>query len=246
MSVLLWIIAATMIDGLVSLVGAATLVLKKETLDKLLMVLVAFSTGALLGGAFFHLMPEALEAMEPSAAFRYLLAGFSIFFLIEKLLHWHHCHEEHCEVHAFTSLILFGDGIHNFIDGLVMAASFLVSIRFGIVTTLLILGHELPQELGDFGVLVHGGFSTRKALAFNFLSQMTAVAGGVAGFLFSGAAGFTALLLPFAAGGFVYIAASDLVPELHKEKRLAKSMLYFAFFLIGIGFMLGIKLLFGG
>jgi zinc and cadmium transporter len=246
MSVLLWIIAATMVDGLVSLVGAVTLVLKKETLNKLLMVLVAFSTGALLGGAFFHLMPEALEAMKPPVAFGYLLAGFILFFLIEKLLHWHHCHEEHCEVHTFTYLILFGDGIHNFIDGLVIAASFLVGIRFGIVTTLLILGHELPQELGDFGVLVHGGFSARKALAFNFLSQMTAVAGGVAGFLISGAAGFTSLLLPFAAGGFVYIAASDLVPELHKEKRLGKSMLYFAFFLIGIGFMLGIKLLFGG
>jgi zinc and cadmium transporter len=246
MSVLLWIIAATMVDGLVSLVGAVTLVLKKETLNKLLMVLVAFSTGALLGGAFFHLMPEALEAMKPPVAFGYLLAGFILFFLIEKLLHWHHCHEEHCEVHAFTYLILFGDGIHNFIDGLVIAASFLVGIRFGIVTTLLILGHELPQELGDFGVLLHGGFSARKALAFNFLSQMTAVAGGVAGFLISGAAGFTSLLLPFAAGGFVYIAASDLVPELHKEKRLGKSMLYFAFFLIGIGFMLGIKLLFGG
>jgi len=246
MSVLLWIIAATMVDGLVSLVGAVTLVLKKETLNKLLMVLVAFSTGALLGGAFFHLMPEALEAMEAPAAFRYLLLGFILFFLIEKLLHWHHCHEEHCEVHAFTYLILFGDGIHNFIDGLVIAASFLVSIPFGIVTTLLILGHELPQELGDFGVLLHGGFSARKALAFNFLSQMTAVAGGIAGFLISGAAGFTSLLLPFAAGGFVYIAASDLVPELHKEKRLGKSMLYFAFFLIGIGFMLGIKLLFGG
>jgi zinc and cadmium transporter len=149
-------------------------------------------------------------------------------------------------VHAFTYLILFGDGIHNFIDGLVIAASFLVGIPFGIVTTLLILGHEVPQELGDFGVLLHGGFSKRKALGFNLLSQMTAVAGGIAGFLFSGVAGFTSLLLPFAAGGFVYIAASDLVPELHKEKRLAKSMLYFAFFLIGIGFMLGIKLLFGG
>jgi len=246
MTVLLWIIAATMVDGLVSMVGAVTLVLKKETLNKLLMVLVAFSTGTLLGGAFFHLMPEALEAMKPSVAFNYLLAGFILFFLIEKLLHWHHCHEEHCEVHAFTYLILFGDGIHNFIDGLVIAASFLVSIPFGIVTTLLILGHELPQELGDFGVLLHGGFSARKALAFNFLSQMTAVAGGIAGFLISGAAGFTSLLLPFAAGGFVYIAASDLVPELHKEKRLGKSMFYFAFFLIGIGFMLGVKLLFGG
>jgi len=246
MSVLLWIIAATMIDGLVALVGAVTLVLKKNTLDKLLMVLVAFSTGALLGGAFLHLMPEALEAMKTSVAFSYLLAGFIIFFLIEKLLHWHHCHEEHCEVHAFTYLILFGDGIHNFIDGLIIAASFLVGIPFGIVTTLLIIGHEVPQELGDFGVLLYGGFSKGKALGFNLLSQMTAVAGGVAGFLLSGVAGFTAPLLPFAAGGFVYIAASDLVPELHKEKRLAKSLFYFAFFLIGIGFMLGIKLLFGG
>ncbi|MBM3304173.1 MAG: ZIP family metal transporter [Candidatus Aenigmarchaeota archaeon] len=243
---LLWILAATILDGLIALVGAATLLLKKDVLGKLLMVLVAFSTGALLGGAFLHLMPEAIEAMEASAAFSYLLAGFVIFFLIEKFLHWHHCHEGHCDVHAFTYLILFGDGIHNFIDGLVIAASFLVGIPFGIVTTLLIIGHELPQELGDFGVMVYGGFSRKKALCFNLLSQMTAVAGGAAGFMLSGAAGFAELLLPFAAGGFVYIAASDLIPELHKEKRMARSMLYFGFFLVGIGFMLGIKLAFGG
>jgi len=246
LDVLLWILAATIIDGLIALVGAAALVLKKDMLGKLLMVLVAFSTGALLGGAFLHLMPEAIEAMEATTAFSYLLVGFIIFFLIEKFLHWHHCHEGKCEVHAFTHLIIIGDGIHNFIDGLVIAASFFVSIPFGIVTTLLIIGHELPQELGDFGVLVYGGFSPKKALLFNLASQLTAVAGGVAGFLLSGAAGFTELLLPFAAGGFMYIAASDLIPELHKEKRLAKSMLYFAFFLIGIGFMLGIKLVFGG
>ncbi len=246
MSVLLWILAATIIDGLIALVGAAALLLKKETLGKILMVLVAFSTGALLGGAFLHLMPESIEAMEAGTAFSYLLVGFAIFFLIEKFLHWHHCHEGECDVHSFTYLILVGDGIHNFIDGLVIAASFLVSVPFGLVTTLLIIGHEIPQELGDFGVLVYGGFSEKKALFFNLVSQLTAVAGGAVGFLLSGAAGVTELLLPFAAGGFVYIAASDLIPELHKEKNLSKSMTYFLFFLVGIGFMLGVKLAVGG
>lgn len=246
MSVLLWILAATIIDGLLGLVGVFSLFMKDKTLGKIILVLVAFSAGALLGGAFLHLMPEAIEAMEVSAAFSYLLVGFIIFFLIEKLLHWHHCHEGHCDMHAFTYLILFGDGIHNFIDGLVIAASFFVSIPFGIVTTLLIIGHELPQELGDFGVLLYGGFSRRKALLFNLASQLTAVAGGIAGFMLSGAAGFTELLLPFAAGGFVYIAASDLIPELHKENNLKKSMLSFAFFVVGVLFMLGTKIALGG
>ncbi len=246
MSVLLWILAATIIDGLIALVGAAALLLKKETLGKLLMVLVAFSTGTLLGGAFLHLMPEAIEAVEVNTAFGYLLVGFVIFFLVEKFLHWHHCHEGECSVHAFTHLIIIGDGIHNFIDGLVIAASFLVGIPFGIVTTLLIIGHEIPQELGDFGVLVYGGFSEKKALLFNLLSQLTAVTGGIAGFLLAGAAGFTELLLPFAAGGFVYIAASDLIPELHKENNLKKSMISFAFFVIGVLFMLGTKIALGG
>jgi len=243
--VLLWILLVTIIDGLVAFMGAFSLFMKEKTIQKILFVLVAFSAGALLGGAFLHLLAESLESLATTNAFLYLITGFSVFFLMEKFLYWHHCHEGRCEVHPYTSLILLGDGLHNFIDGLVIAASFLVNPGFGLVTSIAIISHEIPQELGDFGVLVYGGMQKGRALCFNFISQLTAVAGGVVGFLIAGAWNFT-LLLPFAAGGFIYIAASDLIPELHKETSMAKSMIAFAFFLIGIMFMLGIKLVFGG
>jgi zinc and cadmium transporter len=241
MDILLWILLATVIDGIVALVGVFSLFMKDKTLEKILLILVAFSAGALLSGGLLHLLAESIEHMEINSAFTILLFGFSLFFLIERFLHWHHCHKEKCDVHTFTYLILFGDGVHNFIDGLVIAASFLVGIPFGIVTTLLIIGHEIPQELGDFGTLVYGGFGKIKALLFNFVSQLTCIIGGFIGYFVSGISEFSIFLLPFAAGGFLYIAASDLIPELHKETKLSKSLLSFLFFLIGIGFMVFIK-----
>ncbi len=243
---LLFIIIATVIDGFVALIGVLTLWLRDRLLRKILIMLVAFSAGALLSGAFFHLIVESLEEMGSIAVFAYVMTGFVAFFLIEKFLHWHHCHEGKCDVHPYTQLILIGDGIHNFIDGLVIAASFIVSIPFGLITTLIIISHEIPQELGDFGVLVYGGLKKGRALLFNFLSQLTCVAGGIAGFFLLQTPESVAFLLPFAAGGFIYIASSDLIPELHKEKNLKKSMLSFAFFIIGVAFLLGIKLLAGG
>ncbi|MCK5017043.1 MAG: ZIP family metal transporter [Candidatus Peribacteraceae bacterium] len=243
---LVFIIAATIINGLVGLIGAITLWLKDEHLDKIIMILVAFSAGALLSGALFHMLAESLEMMEPITAFSYLLVGFISFFLIERFLHWHHCHRGKCDVHPFSQLILIGDGIHNFIDGLVIAASFIVGIPFGILTTIIIIGHEIPQELGDYAVLIYGGYKKTRALALNFLVQLTSVVGGIVGFFFLYTPESVAFLLPFAAGGFIYIASSDLIPELHKEKSMKKSMFSFAFFLIGILFLLGIKLVFGG
>jgi len=190
-------------------------------------------------------LPESLESLDAMKVFGFVLMGFVLFFLIEKFLHWHHCHKAECKVHPFTYLILIGDGVHNFFDGLIIAASFFVSVPFGIVTTLLILGHELPQELGDFGVLVYGGFSKKKALIYNFLSQLTAIIGGVVGyFLSTSIENIVPYILPFAAGGFLYIAASDLVPELHKEPELKKSLTSFGFFIVGILFMLLIKFIF--
>jgi zinc and cadmium transporter len=242
MEILLWIILMTVIDGLIALVGSLFLGFSKERLKRFLFILVAFSAGALLSGAFFHMMSESLEVLTPDTAFTYLLVGFILFFLIERFLHWHHCHDQDCKVHPVSYLILFGDGIHNFIDGLVIASSFLISIPFGIVTSLIILGHELPQEMGDFAVLLHGGMKYKKALVFNFLSQMTAVVGGVVGYFLT--ASFSTLLLPFAAGGFLYISASDLIPEFHKEDDLRKTAVAFIAFLIGIVFLLSIKILF--
>ncbi len=246
MSVLVWIILATVVNGLAAFVGIFSLLIKEKFLKKILLLLVAFSAGGLLSGGFLHLLAESLEMLEAEVAFLITLSGFSLFFIIERFLHWHHCHDDSCKVHSFTYMILIGDGIHNFIDGLIIAASFIISIPFGVMTTILILGHEIPQELGDFGALVHGGFEKKKALLFNFGSQLTAVAGGILGFFLGGEAWFTPILLPFAAGGFFYIAASDLIPELHKESDIKKSMLYFIFFLLGITFMVTTKYLLGG
>jgi zinc and cadmium transporter len=246
MSTLLLIILATVINGFVAFVGAFSLFLREKMLKRILLVLVAFSAGALLSGGMLHLLAESIEMIGADSSFIICLFGFSLFFIIERFLHWHHCHEGECDVHSFTYMILLGDGVHNFIDGLVIAASFFVSVPFGVLTTILIIGHEIPQELGDFGALVHGGFEKKKALLFNFGSQLTAVLGGLVGFMLGGQAWFTPFLLPFAAGGFFYIAASDLVPELHKESNIRKSFVYFLFFLLGIGFMISIKILAGG
>ena len=235
---LIWIIASTLIISLLSLAGVFTLALKEKVLKHILLLLVGFSVGALAGGAFLHLLPESLEQLPPGVTFIYALLGFSLFFLMERIFYWRHCHEGKCDIHAFTYLNLFGDGLHNFIDGLVIAASFIVSIPLGIATSIAVASHEIPQEIGDFGVLVYGGFSKYKALLFNLLSALTAILGGVIGFYLSSAvSGLAPVLLPITAGGFIYIAASDLIPELHKEKDNRKANLAFVLFLLGILFM---------
>ncbi len=242
MNTLAWILLATIVNSLISLVGVFTLALSKERVNRIIFALVGFSAGAMLSGAFFHMIAESIEMLgDTTQIFAFVFVGFIAFFVIERGLHWHHCHDGNCP-RQITYLILVGDGLHNFIDGLVIAASFLVGTSFGIVTTILILGHELPQEIGDFGVLLHGGFGRRKALLYNFFSQTTSIVGGIIGFFFSEAIGISQILLPFAAGGFIYIAASDLVPEFHREGNLKKTAGYFVFFLLGIGFMLGLKL----
>ena len=241
MEILLWIIAATFLDGVVALIGALTLVFSDKTMKKLIFPLVAFSSGALLSGAFFHMTAESLEHLSSNYTFGLLLVGFSTFYLLERILRWHHCHEEKCEVHSFTYMILFGDAIHNFIDGLVIGASFLISVPFGVITTLLIIIHEIPQELGDFGVLVYGGFKPTSALLWNFVSQLTCVLGGVSVFFLSGLTSLKFYLLPLAAGGFIYIAASDLIPELHKENNIGRSIIAFALFAFGVGLIVLFK-----
>lgn len=249
MNELYWILVATFVVSSISFIGASTLAMSEKFLKKILIVLVGFSAGALLGGAFLHLLPEAIANVQPNAVmniFLTVLVGFVMFFAMEKLL-WRHCHERVCPIHTFVYLNLFGDGVHNFIDGLVMAGSFMVSVPLGLTTTLAIAAHEIPQELGDFGVLVYGGLKPRKALALNFATALTAVAGGVTGYYLSPYFGGAMIfLLPFAAGGFLYIAASDLVPELHKEKSTVRTVVSFASFLVGIILMWVMKLMFGG
>ncbi|MCU0641050.1 MAG: ZIP family metal transporter [Candidatus Margulisbacteria bacterium] len=235
---LLWIIGSTVFISLLSLAGVIALALKEKVLQQILLLLVGFSAGTLAGGAFLHLLPESLEKLPGGETFVYALVGFSLFFLLERILYWRHCHEGHCDIHAFSYLNLFGDGLHNFIDGLVIAGSFLGGIPLGIATTIAVVSHEVPQEIGDFAVLIYGGFSKGRALAYNLLSAAMAVAGGVIGyFLATNIAGFSAPILPITAGGFIYIAASDLIPELHKEKDARKSNLAFGLFILGLLFM---------
>lgn len=224
--------------SIISLIGIFTLTVRDEYLSKILLGLVGFSAGALMGGAFLHLVPEALERAGSTTVFSYVILGFILFFLLERLLYWRHCHDGQCDVHVFTYLNLIGDGVHNFVDGLAIAASFVADIQLGIVATLAVISHEIPQELGDFGVLVYGGFSKTKALLYNLLSALTAILGALIGYFVSSyVENFTVLLVPLAAGGFIYISGSDLIPEIHKELEIRKSILSFGFFLAGVLFM---------
>jgi len=237
--VLFWILASTLLVSLVSLVGILTLSLKDKLLHNVLFCLVGFSAGALIGSAFLHILPECLENSKSTTVFYYLILGIVLFFLMERYLHWRHCHEgASCKTHAFTYLNLIGDGFHNFFDGMIIAASFLVSFKLGFVTTLAIILHEIPHELGNFAVLVYGGFTKKKALFFNFITALMAMVGAIAGYLINDLSkNFSSFILPLTAGGFIYIATSDLIPELHKENDLKRATAAFFAFLSGIAFM---------
>lgn len=244
METLLWILISTFFISLFAFIGIFTLALKQKFLNKIVLFLVSLSAGVLMGGAFLHLLPEAVELKEGLDVSIFLLIGFILFFLIEKILHWRHCHKGDCHVHTFTYMNLIGDSIHNFLDGLIMATSFVVSIPLGLTTTLAIALHEIPQEIGDFGVLIYGGIEKRKAIILNFLIALTAVLGGLVGYFLSHLIDDIKLfILPFAAGGFLYIAATDLIPEIRKETSLKKSMISFGVFLAGIIIMFVMKIL---
>jgi zinc and cadmium transporter len=240
---LIQISAATFAISLIAFIGILTFFLREELLNRALLVLVALSTGALLGGAFLHLIPETIEQVGAGLdIFLYLLLGFCLFFIPEQFLQWRHQHTAGHGVKPFSYLILISDGVHNFIDGLVIAASFLSSYPLGIATTLAVALHEIPQELGDFGVLVYGGFGKARALAFNFASAITAILGGIVGyFAYSILQASIVYLLPFAAGNFIYIAAADLIPEIKHRVSLGRSILHFGVFLTGIAIMLTVK-----
>ena len=244
---LAYIFLATFIVSLISFVGVVCLALTEKVLNKILLILIGLSAGALMGGAFLHLLPEAVEKSTGLDVYLFVLIGFIVFFLIEKVLHWRHCHKGECDVHTFQYMNLVGDSIHNFIDGLIMAASFVVSLPLGITTTIAIATHEIPQEIGDFAVLLYGGFSKKKAIMLNFTIALTAVLGGIVGFFVSSLIeNIVVFILPFAAGGFIYIAATDLVPEIRKELNMKKYMATLLVFICGILIMWVTKVLFGG
>jgi len=240
---LIQIVVATFVVSIIAFAGVLTFFLRQELLNRVLLILVALSAGGLVGGAFLHLIPEAIE--EAGAGldiFLYLLLGFCLFFVLEQFLRWRHEHGTVHKVQPFSYLILISDGVHNFIDGWVIAASFIVSYPIGIVTTLAVALHEIPQELGDFGVLTYGGFSRVRALTFNYISAIAAIVGGITGYFASSLMHDSILyLLPFAAGNFIYIAAADLIPEIKHTTNLRRSAIHFGAFMAGLGIMLAIK-----
>ena len=238
-----FIIASTILVSAISLIGIIFFRLREKMLEKVLMMLVAFASGALLGGAFIHMLPESVSQGSPT--FLYVLLGILLFFIIEKFLRWRHCHKRVCDVHSYAYMNLIGDGIHNWLDGMIIAAAFLGSPHLGISTTLAVVVHEIPQEVGDFGVLLYGGMSKVRALLYNFLTQVTAIFGALfTYYLAQHIEHFSALLVPVAAGGFIYIAATDLLPELHKREEAKNSAIQFALLLIGIALMWSLKLAF--
>lgn len=246
MTILLWILLSTIAVSLIAFIGILAFMLKEKLLDKLLLMLVALSAGALMGSAFLHLIPEATENTSSLTVGLGVLLGFSLFFFIEKILHWRHCHDEKCTIHTFAYMNLIGDSIHNFLDGLIIAASFIVNVPLGINTTIAVMLHEIPQEIGDFGVLVYAKMKKSRALFLNFVTALTAVAGGIAGyFLSSVASNLMKFLVPIAAGGFIYIAATDLMPELKKETEIKKVLGTFSIFVAGIALMYFMKVFLG-
>jgi zinc and cadmium transporter len=236
MIMLLEIILATILVSLFSLVGIALLSLKKKTMDNLVFIILSFATGSLLAATFFDLLPEAIEGLDTNMVFTLTLAAMLVFFVIERLVHWHHEHHEHGEHEKPVGyLVIIGDSVHNFFDGVAIAASFMASPQLGITTTFAIMLHEIPQELSDFTLLTYAGFSSKKALLLNLLSGLVAVIGAVTFFYLAEYVEKIEFYgLAFAAGGFLYIACTDLLPELHKEEKTTKSVLQLVAMLAGI------------
>lgn len=237
MNTLSSIIISTVFVSAGSLVGVAALSIKINSLKRILRLFVALAAGTMLGTVFLHLLPEASELNEDSHSYLSLtMLSFIGFFFVEKILHWRHCHETECRTHEFGTMSLIGDAIHNFIDGLVIAATYTISPTLGIPTTIAIASHEIPQEIGDFAVLLYSGYSRKKAIIANVLVSLTAVVGGLIGYFIGGYnQSLMRYLLPVAAGGFLYIATSDLLPELRKENKTKNVLATFAMFILGIG-----------
>lgn len=235
-------LASVIIVSLISLIGVLGLAINEGKLKKILLWLVSLSVGALFGDVFLHIIPEIYEQSNNlNANALLIIGGILIFFVLEKFLGWRHCHDQECQEHIrpFAFINLFGGLMHNIFDGMMIGASYLISIPIGVATTIAIILHEIPHELGDFGILVHGGLKPKKALLYNFFSACGAIAGTIVSLILGGKiAGYAQIIMPLTAGSFLYIAGSDLIPELHKEESVKKSFLQLFFILLGVGLML--------
>ena len=237
-------IASVFIVSMLSFIGILTLMINDKILKKILVFLISFSAGALFGDVFYHILPEISEkAGFTTTIATSTLTGIITFFILEKFLHWHHSHtaqgrnhthDEEC-IQPYAKMNIVGDGLHNLIDGVIIAGSYMASIPLGIATTIAVILHEIPQEFGDFGVLLHGGYTKKKALALNFLSALTALLGAIITLSIGiREEQLTTIIIPFTAGGFLYIAGSDLLPELQKEKEIIKTIIQFIAIIAGI------------
>lgn len=247
-TVVLYALGSVLIVSLLSLVGIFFFLVSAPLVRHSLIYVVSFSTGAILGDVFIHIFPEMTEMGELfSQGMMIVLGGMVFSFAVEKIIRWRHCHDlpdqhehhdHHHHHHPVGVMSLIGESMHNFIDGIVIAAAFLADVRIGISTTLAVMFHEIPQEIGDFAILLHSGYSKRRALLLNFLSALTAVAGAAVVLLTSASIEpFTQYILPFAAGNLLYIAGSDLIPELHRHTRLSQGFLQLIAMIMGIGVM---------
>ena len=228
----------TIIGSIGAVTGASFVLLFNEKYRRILIsFLVSYATGTLLGSAFLGMIPKALHLSSPFAVSATILAGLLLFFLLEKLVIWRHCHAENCETHTRAgTLILIGDAFHNFVDGTVITAAFLSDIHLGIITSIAVIAHEIPQEMGDFAILLESGYTKRKAYLYNLLSSITAVFGAIIAYFYLKT---TQTLVPFvlaiSAASFIYIALADLIPGLHRTIEFKGSLIQLALLLSGIG-----------
>jgi zinc and cadmium transporter len=231
---------STVAVSVISLIGIFFLSFNSQTLQRILFLLVSFAIGGFLGNVFFHLLPESYEQIPDSSHIGLLiLSGFLIFFLMEKVLHHRHLLSENAEqppTKSYGYLSLYADAIHNFTDGVLIAAGWMVSPEIGLTTTLAVILHEIPQEISDYGILIHAGFKKGKALLFNFYAACSAILGTVVTLLCgTQIEQFAIYILPFAAGGFIYLAASSLIPELQKENSKRNTLMQVL--MIGVGLL---------
>ena len=245
LTIIFYTLISILLISIISILGITIFFTKEKHLPNLLLFLISFSAGALLGDAFIHLLPESMESGIETIPLA-IIGGILAFFILEKIIHWRHCHQPTCKdhPHPLATMNLVGDAFHNFLDGIIIATSYIVSIPLGIATTLAVLLHEIPQEIGDFGVLLYAGYSKKKALIMNFLISLTAIFGGIVGLVLSkNIESFSSIMIAITAGGFIYIATADLIPEMKKDIGLKKTAIQFFGLILGIGIMMLMLLL---
>ena len=249
------ILLATGLVSLFSLSGIIAMSLREDTLHRILFFLVAFSAGSILGASMFDLLPEAVELVDEEVVYVYIAAGFVVFFVLERFIYWYHGHGHHRDIvecgdertttKGFAYLNIVGDAIHNFIDGMIIAASFTAGVHVGVATTVAVIFHELPQEMGDYGILIYAGFEKTRAMILNFAAALCVVVGGVfASFFLGTVEALSGTLIAFSAGAFIYLAASELIPELKEEDNFWRSLVQFGVFMLGMALIWYLGILF--